>query len=32
MVPFEMLQPFLEWISTNFDNEIWIYVQRSIGI
>ena len=26
MVPIEMLQPFFEWFSTNFANEIWIYV------
>lgn len=32
MVPFEMLQPFLEWFQTNFANEIRIYVQRSIGL
>ncbi len=32
MVPFEMLQPFLEWFSTNYNNEIRIYVQRSVGI
>jgi hypothetical protein len=32
MVPLEMLQPFLDWITTNFANEVRVYVQRSIGL
>ena len=31
MVPFEMLQPALEWFANNFAGEVRIYLQRSIG-
>jgi hypothetical protein len=32
IVPFEMLQPGLEWFANNFNGEIRIYIQRSIGL
>jgi|JI9StandDraft_1071089.scaffolds.fasta_scaffold1252543_1 hypothetical protein len=31
MVPFEMLQPGLEWMANNFNGEIRIFLQRSVG-
>lgn len=31
IVPFEMLQPAIEWFANNFNGEIRVYFQRSVG-